>query len=79
MLKDEIKSIRDLISQNYIVNINLNNTDNSTKKDNEKECLYCGIKNDLKKCICNKYFCDKCNSNNKNINGQKFVLFLIII
>ena len=70
-LKDEIKSIKDLISQNYIVKINLTSTDNPTKKDNEKECLYCGIKKDLKKCICNKYYCDKCISNNKNINCQK--------
>ena len=68
-LSDKIKSFNDLISQNYIVNINL--TDSGTTKGNkEKECLYCGTKNDLKKCICNKCYCDKCISHNKNITCQ---------
>ena len=70
-LKEEIKAIKDLISQS---NINKNvgkNITNITKKNAEKECLYCGMKKDLKKCICNKYYCDKCISNNKNINCQK--------
>ena len=66
-LKSEIKSIKDLISQNYTNN---NNNSDISKKNNEKKCLYCGIQKDLKKCICNKYYCDKCISNNKNISCQ---------
>ena len=64
-LKNEIKSIKDLISQ-----INTNNNNNIMKENNEKKCLYCGNKNDLTKCICNKYYCDKCIENNKNISCQ---------
>lgn len=61
-LKNEIKSIKDLISQN--------NKKNDLTNNNEKKCFYCGNKNDLKKCICKKYFCDKCISDNRNINCQ---------
>jgi len=69
-LKNEIKLIKDLISQNY-KNIDLTNNNNIKEKNTEKRCLYCGNKNDLKKCICNKYYCDKCISDNKNVICQK--------
>ena len=57
-LKEEIKIIKEMLIKSNI-------------KSNEKVCLYCGSKNNLKKCICGKYFCEYCISNNKNIQCQK--------
>lgn len=76
-LKDEIKLIKDMIfkSNNNITNTpiesNENNNNNRKNKNLEKQCFFCGKKNDLKKCICNKYYCWKCMLDNKNNNCKK--------
>ena len=54
-LKEEIKIIKEMLIKNF----------------NEKKCLFCRSKDNLKKCICGKYFCEYCISNNKNIQCKK--------
>ena len=66
-LKEEIKIIKDMIMKN-----NIKNNDNKYANIiNKNVCSYCGSIDNLKKCICKKYFCQKCISNNNNIQCQK--------
>ena len=69
-LKEEIKIIKEMIIKINIKNNGKQKLENKNNK-NEKACLYCGSQNNLKKCICGKYFCEYCISNNKNIQCKK--------
>jgi hypothetical protein len=75
-IKDEIKLIKNMIlknnnSTNTPIESNESSNNNHKNKNLEKQCFFCGKKNDLKKCICNKYFCWKCMLDNKNNNCKK--------
>ena len=65
-LREEISEIKDMIAKNNMkINLNRNN------EKFGKICNFCGNANNLKKCTCGKYYCDKCILNNKNIECQK--------
>ena len=61
-LKDEIKEMKNIISKFSFKS----NNGNGNNKDSIQKCNFCGKETDLKKCICGKFFCTKCISNNKN-------------
>ena len=72
-LKEEINSIKNLILKNNCdCNMTLETIGNNQRNENlEKQCFFCGKNNDLKKCICSKYYCWKCMLDNKNIKCKK--------
>ena len=43
----------------------------SDPENDDKYCSYCGADNNLKKCICHKYYCEDCISKSLNINCKQ--------
>ena len=62
-LKEEMEKIKEILAK-YEKNQNFYN---ENKQNNKELCLCCGNEKCLNKCICGKLFCNKCISNNKNI------------
>ena len=69
-LKEEIKIIKDTISY-YKETKNADYEKKPNEINNKRVCLNCGTKNDIKKCICGKYYCPTCISNEINIECKK--------
>ena len=65
-LKKEISLIKELINQNKQKD-KIDNNIIINPKINNNECIICGSGENLKKCICKKYYCIDCISKGKNI------------